>query len=46
MDSTATCGRGLRLRRKLQWDPEQELFVNDDQAKETLRHPYRDPWQI
>lgn len=36
----------MQLKRKLQWDPEQELFVNDDQANQMLRRPYREPWQI
>lgn len=36
----------MRLKRKLQWDPEQELFVNDDQANQMLRRENRDPWQI
>ncbi len=36
----------MRLKRKLQWDPEKEMFVNDDQANQMLRRPYREPWQI
>ncbi|TWU38281.1 Gfo/Idh/MocA family protein [Novipirellula artificiosorum] len=36
----------MRLKRKLQWDPSNEVFVNDDQANEMLRRPYRDPWKL
>ncbi len=36
----------MRLERKLQWDPEQEVFVNDADANQMLRRPYRGPWQI
>jgi hypothetical protein len=41
------CGNiAMRLRRKVQWDPEQEVFVNDDEANQMLRRPYRQPWSI
>lgn len=36
----------MQLKRKLQWAPEQEMFVNDDEANQMLRRPYRKPWQI
>ena len=36
----------MRLNRKLQWDPEKEMFVNDDQANRMLRRPYREPSRI
>ncbi len=36
----------MRLKRKLQWDPQQEMFVNDDEANQMLRRPYRKPWKI
>jgi predicted dehydrogenase len=36
----------MRLRRKLTWDPEQEVFVNDGEANQMLRRPYRKPWQV
>ncbi len=36
----------MRLKRKLQWDPENETFVNDDEANQMLRRPYRKPWRI
>jgi len=36
----------MRLKRKLQWDPKKEVFVNDGQANQMLRRPYRKPWQI
>ena len=36
----------MRLKRKLQWDPNNEVFINDDEANQMLRRPYREPWQI
>ena len=36
----------MRLRRKLQWDPDKEVFVDDDQANQMVRRPYRQPWHI
>ncbi len=36
----------MQLKRKLQWDPEKEVFVNDEQANSMLRRAYRKPWQI
>ncbi|MCP4782902.1 MAG: Gfo/Idh/MocA family oxidoreductase [Fuerstiella sp.] len=36
----------MQLKRKLQWDPEKEVFRNDDEANKMLRRPYRKPWQI
>ncbi len=36
----------MRLKRKLKWDPEKEVFVNDEQANSMLRRAYRKPWQI
>ena len=35
-----------RLRRKLQWDPEQESFVNDPEADRMLTRPMREPWRL
>lgn len=36
----------LRLGRKLQWDPDQEEFVNDPEANRWLSRPYRAPWML
>lgn len=36
----------MRLKRKLQWDPQKEVFINDDEANGMLRRPYREPWRI
>jgi len=36
----------MRLKRKLQWDPAKETFVNDEEANTMLRRPYREPWSI
>ena len=34
----------MKLGRKLQWNPETELFVNDDQANKMLSRPQRYPY--
>ncbi len=34
------------LRRKLKWDPANELFVGDDEANRLLSISYRAPWRI
>jgi predicted dehydrogenase len=36
----------MRLGRKLKWDPEQELFIDDSEANSMLRRPQRAPYQI
>ena len=36
----------LMLMRKLQWDPEKEQFVDDDEANRMLARPIRGPWQL
>ena len=36
----------MRLKRKLQWDPVHEQFVNDDEANRMLDRPQRAPWQL
>jgi hypothetical protein len=36
----------VKLRRKLQWDPEREAFVNDDEANQMLDRPMRAPWSL
>lgn len=45
--SATVCHLGvisLRLGRKLQWNPEAERFVNDDEANRWLRRELRKPW--
>lgn len=34
----------MQLGRKLQWDPEQERFVDDDEANKLIMPPMREPW--
>jgi myo-inositol 2-dehydrogenase/D-chiro-inositol 1-dehydrogenase len=36
----------ILLGRKLQWDPEKEAFVNDDEANKLLDRPMREPWKL
>ena len=36
----------LRLNRTLQFDPEKQLFVNDDAANRLIDQPMRAPWKI
>ena len=36
----------MRLKRKLQWNPETETFINHEQANQILQRPYRKPWNI
>ncbi len=36
----------IRLMRKLQWDPDKERFVNDDEANAMLSRPIRAPWHL
>lgn len=35
-----------RLGRKLRWDPEQERFLDDDEANDMLCRPMRAPWSL
>ena len=39
-------GIALHLQRKLTWDPQQERFINDDEANRLLSTTYRTPWEI
>lgn len=34
----------MRLGRKLRWDPQQERFINDQEADKMLDYPHRKPW--
>jgi predicted dehydrogenase len=36
----------LTLDRKLQWDPKNEKFINDDEANKMLSYEMRDPWKL
>jgi predicted dehydrogenase len=36
----------MLLGRKLQWDPEREQFVNDDEASKLLQPQFREPWKL
>jgi len=36
----------MRLRRKLRWDPENERFIDDEEANGWLDYPHRMPWTI
>jgi myo-inositol 2-dehydrogenase/D-chiro-inositol 1-dehydrogenase len=36
----------MRLGRKLKWDPDREVFVNNDQANRMISRPMRSPWHL
>ena len=36
----------MQLGRKVNWDPEKEAFVNDDQANALMSRESRDPWKL
>ena len=36
----------LQLGRKIEWDPETERFVHDEEANELIHRPMREPWQV
>jgi hypothetical protein len=36
----------MTLGRKLAWDPEMEIFTNDDEANRMLTRPMRSPWRV
>jgi len=40
------CNISMRLGRKLQWDPQKERCVGDDEANRWLSRPQRKPYQI
>ena len=39
-------GLALTLKRSLKWDPQQERFINDDEANRLLSTTFRPPWTI
>ncbi|MBA7560723.1 hypothetical protein ES708_02353 [subsurface metagenome] len=40
------CNTSLRLGRKLNWDPENEQFLEDPEANRMITRPYRSPWRL
>ncbi|MBD3413347.1 MAG: twin-arginine translocation signal domain-containing protein [Candidatus Aminicenantes bacterium] len=36
----------MKLKRTLQWDPQEEQFVNDEEANQWLDYPHRKPWAL
>jgi hypothetical protein len=36
----------IKLRRRLRWNPDRELFVRDEQANTLLDRPMRAPWKL
>ena len=36
----------MLLKRKLQWDPKNEVFINDEEANKLCSKPERDPWTL
>jgi myo-inositol 2-dehydrogenase / D-chiro-inositol 1-dehydrogenase len=37
---------GMKLGRKLRWDPSHECFIGDDSANSMLSRPMRSPWRL
>ncbi len=36
----------LKTKKRLEWDPVTERFINDNQANDLLHYEYRDPWKV
>jgi predicted dehydrogenase len=36
----------LEMKQRLEWDPEKERFINNDEANELLSYEYRKPWKL
>ena len=37
---------GKRIGRKIKWDPEKEVILDDPEASKLLSRPYRAPWEL
>ncbi len=37
---------GKRIGRKIKWDPQNEVILDDPEAAQLLSRPYRPPWQL
>ena len=46
VDACHLANIAMMLRRKLRWDPEAEVFVDDDQANALLTRPYREKYAL
>lgn len=46
LSSCHLCNLAMLLKRKLRWDPRQEMFVGDDQANALVRRPQRKGYAI
>jgi predicted dehydrogenase len=47
--SASVCHLGniaMQLKRRIQWDPEKEQIINDEQASRLLRRSQRSPWHL
>jgi myo-inositol 2-dehydrogenase/D-chiro-inositol 1-dehydrogenase len=36
----------MKLGRKLEWDPETERFIDDEEANRWLDYSHREPWTV
>jgi hypothetical protein len=36
----------VRCGRKITWNPEEEIIVDDEEASRMLRRPMREPWRL
>jgi predicted dehydrogenase len=36
----------LTVQKRLQWDPEKEMFTNSEEANKLLHYEYRKPWKL
>ena len=46
---SAVCHLGniaIKMGRKLKWDPDKEIFPNDNEANRMLSRPMRSPWRL
>ena len=40
------CNIAIRLKRKITWDPKQEVIVGDEEAQKMTKRPMRAPWTL